>query len=147
MSDKKIPKEDRILRYVSWARLRKDEDNNVVGILPQAFALRESEEYLSATWVEFFDGAHEHSLFKAVNEIRNSKIDVKPKSGFAIGIVDDIMRSCENIGRRIRVIHEPEDDNKAHAALRQWPKDSTELFARLAAHEWSKFILNNDVPI
>ncbi|MGT2502529.1 hypothetical protein ACVOMS_20245 [Bradyrhizobium guangxiense] len=49
-----LPETDHCVRYVPWARLRKDEEDNVIGILGAAFRLRDEEDYLSATWAEFF---------------------------------------------------------------------------------------------
>jgi hypothetical protein len=46
---------------------------------------------------------------------------------------------------RIRFIHEPEDDNEAHAALRNWPRDNDYLRELLAEDSWSRVILNKDV--
>jgi hypothetical protein len=45
-----------MVRYVPWSRLRKVEDDNVLGVLGGAFKLRTNEDYLSATWAEFFEG-------------------------------------------------------------------------------------------
>src|SRR5207253_9862736 len=42
----------------------------------------------SATWAEFFlPGNKHHCVSRAVNAIRNSNIDVRPRSGFAVGNV------------------------------------------------------------
>jgi len=48
---------------------------------------------------------------------------------------------------RIRIIHEPEDDNKAHTALRGWPRDNDPLLDLLAEDTWSETVLNKDVPV
>ena len=46
-----LPDEHHVIRNVSWRRLRRDEDDNVLGFLPQAFQLRADEEYLSVNWL------------------------------------------------------------------------------------------------
>jgi hypothetical protein len=51
-----LPDDHHVVRYVPWARLRKDEHENVIGVLGAAFRLRDGEQYLSATWAEFFSG-------------------------------------------------------------------------------------------
>jgi hypothetical protein len=51
-----LPDEDHVMRYVSWARLRRDEDDNILGFLGAAFQLRPDEESLSVNWLEYFDG-------------------------------------------------------------------------------------------
>jgi hypothetical protein len=53
---KNLPDEDHVVRYVPWGRLRRDEDENVLGFLPQAFQLRQEEDYLSVNWLQYYDG-------------------------------------------------------------------------------------------
>ncbi|MCV9942974.1 hypothetical protein [Rhizobium sp. BT-175] len=112
----------------------------MVGILPQAFALRPEEEYLSVTWQEFFSGDEREQLRCAVNAIRNSDLTVGAKAQFAVARVGDIRPLVENRpkGRKLRIIHEPELDNEAHAAIRSWPAEDDELFDLLAASAWSQ---------
>jgi hypothetical protein len=47
---------------------------------------------------------------------------------------------------RIRIIHEAESDNPAHAALRGWPRDNDDLLNLLAEEVWCDSILNSTVP-
>jgi hypothetical protein len=143
-----LPDDDHVVRYVPWARLRKDEDNNVIGVLSAAFRLRDGEEYLSATWSEFFGGDHQKSLGCAVRAIRASDIDVRPQSGFAIGQVGPIKAAClaDRNRHKIRIIHERADDNPAHAALRLWPRENESLLELLAETDWGETLLNKNVP-
>jgi len=143
-----LPAEDHVVRYVPWARLRKDEDDNVIGVLGAAFRLRADEEYLSGTWAEYFAGSsHAESVAAAVRAVRASKLVVSPRSGFATGNVDHIKEIClaDKGKHKIRIIHEPEDDNKAHTALRGWPRDNEDLLNALADGAWSSFVLNKDI--
>jgi hypothetical protein len=148
MAQQYLPEVDHVVRYVPWARLRKDEDDNVLGVLGIAFKLRETEDYLSATWLEFF-GGRPGCVETAIKAIRSSAIDVKTKSGFAIGKVEQIKSACEANERRhkIRVIHEEEDDNKAHAALRAWPRDNDTLLDLIADDVWNELVLNKDIAV
>jgi hypothetical protein len=149
MSTVYLPEPDHCVRYVPWARLRKDEHDNVIGILGAAFRLRDDETYLSATWVEFFPGPdHRYQLEAAVRAIRASKISVRPKSGFAVGCVSEIKKACINDPKqhKLRIIHEAETDNPAHAALRGWPRDNDDLLNLLAEKVWCDPVLNVDVP-
>lgn len=144
-----VPEENHVVRYVSWARLRKDENDNVIGVLGAAFRLREDEEFLSSTWAEFHkQPTREENIHAAINTIRASKLEVKPKSGFAIGLVADIKAAClaRPKNHKIRVIHESEDDNKAHTALRGWPRDDEDLLNLLAEEPWAEHRLNSAVP-
>jgi hypothetical protein len=142
-----LPETDHIVRYVPWARLRKDEEDNVIGVIGAAFRLRETEEYLSATWLEFFKGTRPENIIAAVKAVRASRVVVKPRSGFALGQVEKIKARCvaDKGKHKIRVIHEAEDDNKAHTALRQWPRDNDSLLDLLAEHDWNEIILNKDI--
>ena len=142
-----LPAEDHVVRYVPWARLRKDEDDNVIGVLGAAFRLRDDEEYLSATWAEYFAGSHADRVAAAIRVLRASEMTVTARSGFAIGNVNSVKETCLADRRRhkIRIIHEPEADNEAHTALRGWPRDNEDLLNLLAESVWSSFVLNKDI--
>jgi hypothetical protein len=145
-----LPLEHHVVRYVPWARLRKDENDNVVGVLGAAFRLRNDEEFLSATWAEFFKGDdHAARIASAVKAIRASRVEVKPRSGFAVGNVRKIKEVCfaDSKQYKIRVIHEPEDDNKAHTALRRWPRDNEDLLDLIAEEAWGNYVLNRDIRL
>jgi hypothetical protein len=73
---------------------------------------------------------------------------VRPRSGFAVGNVGRVKEAClaDKQQHKVRVIHEPEDDNEAHAALRGWPKENDLLLELLAEDIWGEAILNKDVP-
>jgi hypothetical protein len=142
----KLDPDHHVVRYVPWARLRKDEDDNVLGVLSAAFRLREQEKFLSASWAEHFEGSHDEQLVATVKAIRASKLQVKTKSGFAVGRVSNIDEACRYHGHKVRFLHEPEEDNRAHAALRRWPREAEELFELLAGEAWSVTVRNADVP-
>ena len=143
-----LPPQHHIVRYVPWARLRKDENDNVIGVLGAAFKLRENEDYLSATWLEFFKGGDGECVASAVRVIRGSEIKVTARSGFAIGNVGRVKDVClaDKQKHKIRVIHEPEDDNEAHTALRGWPRDNDPLLQLIAEDVWNETILNSAIP-
>ena len=143
-----LPNEHHVVRYVPWARLRKDEDDNVIGILGTAFKLRDDESYLSATWAEFFPGSRGDAILAATKAIRGSRITVTPRSGFAIGNVGRVKDAClaDPQKHKVRIIHEPEDDNEAHTALRGWPRDNDLLLELLAEEVWSETILTKSIP-
>jgi hypothetical protein len=142
MTGQKLPLEDHIIRIIPPARLRRDADNNVIGILSEAFRLRDKEEYLSATWLEFFDG----DLHAAVHVIRACKFEVRKSSGFAIGNVDVIIKACASRNHAIRIVHEPTDENEGHAAVRRFPRDDILLEEALAESAWSELVLNVNIP-
>lgn len=137
----------RVVRYVPWARLRKDENDNPIGVIRAAFELRPVDDYLSATWAEFFSGNDSEQIRYAIVAIRGSNLKPKPKSGFAVGIVDEISKCCSSHEKpaRIRFVHEEEDDNAAHAALRGWPRENDDLLDLIADEVWNELILNSAV--
>ncbi|MFK5978692.1 MAG: hypothetical protein QM488_07380 [Rhizobiaceae bacterium] len=141
----RIPIEHNVVRYISFSKLRKDENDVVVGILGTAFQLREQEKYLSTTYLEHFSAPKTQQVISAVHAIRASDLKVGGKAGFAIGMVSDIQGTCLSRNHKIRIISEPENDNKAHVAIRQFPTDDSELLELLSADAWSELVLNKDV--
>ena len=116
MPTKYLLDEERIIRFVAWGKLRKDEDDNVLGVLPDAFALRDGEQSLSVTWCEYFAGAADEQLRCAVEAIRGS-MKVSTKSRFAVGEVVRVRACAEGRpnARRLRIVHDPQVNNAAHA--------------------------------
>lgn len=143
---KKLPPNDHVVRYVPWNKLRKNENDEVIGVLGEAFKMRDSDKSLSTTWLEYFLGSREEQIIAVVRAIRASKLEVKPKSGFATGEVGAIQAECAARNYKVRILHEREDDNEAHAAVRSLPRDDMELLERLATGAWADFILNKTVP-
>lgn len=145
MKGQRLPAEHNVVRYVPFSKLRKDENDNVIGVLGVAFKLRDSESYLSTTWLEYFAGNREEKIVSAVKAIRASSISPGGKSGFAVGNVGSIIAACAARNHSIRVVHEPEDDNKAHASVRRMPRDDGELLEILAAEDWAELVLNSEI--
>jgi hypothetical protein len=137
--------EDRVIRYVPWGKLLKDEDDNVLGTTGAAFQLREGEEYLSVTWCEYFEGEPDASMRCAVESIRASDLVVKPKGGFAVAAVGAIDQFMKFARRRLRFVHEAVDDNPAHTAVRGWVVDDIDLLDRLAEDVWSRVHLKPEI--
>ncbi|MCY0149850.1 hypothetical protein OEG84_19635 [Hoeflea sp. G2-23] len=129
-----------MLRYVGWSHLRKDDDQNVLGVLPSAFYLRDEENYLSVTWCEYFDGLPDESLRCAIEAIRGS-IRVGGKARFALANVGSIKSTMENeAGVKLRIEHLPEEDNPAHAAVKRWPNENFDLLELIASDAWAETI-------
>jgi hypothetical protein len=145
----KLPPEHHIVRNVPWGKLRKDDNDpeKVIGVLGEAFKMRPVDETLSTAWLEYFAGARRDQIYGAIRAMRASKLEIKTKSGFAIGKVGGVASVAAEHNYSIRVLHEPEDDNKAHVAVRRWPRDDMAFFEILAAGAWSELVLNNDPDI
>jgi hypothetical protein len=138
---KRIPPEDHLVRSVSWTRLRKDEDGEVVGIEPTAFELRSKEEYLSAGWLEHFAGTKEEAMTAYVSAARKSDRPPSIKSGFALGTASVIVDACLARKYRLHVVHKPSKNNASHVAVRHWPLDDLILREQMAREHWSELIL------
>jgi hypothetical protein len=145
---KNLPDEDHVIRYVPWGRLRKDEDDNVLGFLPQAFQIRSEEDYLSVNWVEYYDGGRENQIRLSVWAMRDSfEKPLGAKSAFAIGNIAHIKKTCQGFGSRVRVVHEPDlPKNPGHSAIRRLPRDDLNLLDALAADAFTDRVNNIDIP-
>ena len=142
MKGDNLPLEHHVVRLVAFSRLRKDENSNPIGLNYEAFLRRENEDGLSVTWLEYFAGDKQTQTVAVVQAFRASAIKPSPKSGFAIGKVGAITAACAERQHKIRVIHSPEDDNRAHAEIRRLPRDDVILLEQLARSDWSELVLN-----
>jgi hypothetical protein len=140
-----LPDEDHVVRYVPWGRLRKDEDDNVLGFLPQAFELRLEEPYLSVNWLEYHDGDRSTQLRLSIWAMRDS-FNTGAKSAFAIANVAKVKETSQAAGRRVRVVHEPEVGNPGHSAIRQLQSDDLSLLEALASDAFTERVDNADIP-
>jgi hypothetical protein len=139
-----LPNEDHVVRYVPWSRLRKDEDDNVIGFLPQAFSLREGEESLSLNWLEYFSGDRGQRIRNLVNELRRVRT-VGAKSAYGVGNVGRIKEVCDGNGTRVRIVYEPLDDNLSHSELRRLQHEDMSLLDALATQAFSEMVRDADV--
>ena len=146
MKDQNLPREDHVVRLVSPSRLRKDENNVVVGVLHTAFERKLDQDGLSVTWLEYFTGPRAAQEVAAVQAMRASTITPGKNAVFAIGNVGAIADTCSDHGHKVRIIHWPQDDNKAHAEVRQLPRDDLQLLEHLAATVWATTIFNSAMP-
>ena len=139
-----LPDEDHVMRHVPWGKLRKDEDDNVLGFLPQAFQLRPDEESLSVNWMEFFTdpATRARDLVWAMRKAR----DIGGKSAFGIANVGKIKETCLACGVKVRIVHEPKDNEPAHAGCRRLPKDDLILLEALAQDAFTQMVQNADIP-
>jgi hypothetical protein len=140
------PPGDHVLRYAGANRLHRDDGDRLVGLLADAFRLREGEPYLSVTWVEYFQGDAQRQIEQAVQAFRRS-MKVGTNSAFGMAEVSTVSRIChEHTGSRVRILHEPEANNPAHAGVHHSPRDHQELMECLANEAVCQVIANRDVP-
>lgn len=139
-----LPDEDHVMRYVPWARLRKDENENVLGFLWQAFELRPDEEELSVNWLEYFDGDRDHRIRESVKLLRATR-NVGAKSAYGIGNVEKIKLTCSESGAQVRIVYAPENGNPAHSVIRRLPRDDSGLLEALATDVFVDLVCNASI--
>ncbi len=148
-----LPDEDRVVRNVSWTKLLRDEDDNVLGFLPVAFELKSDEttsngleQSLSVNWLEYFTDPKMRisDCILAMRKARN----LGSKSAFAVGQVGRVKQVCLARGFKVRVIYEPEDGNLSHAGIRRLPPNDLSLMDALATEAFlsSEMVMNSDIP-
>lgn len=138
MAKKSLPDDNHVVRHISSNLLERDADDRVVGCFPQAFELRQSETYLSASWLEFFDGSKDERLKSTAAAFAKMRA-VRPRHGLATGNVGTVREACADFGQRVRILHEP-NENPAHSAVRNYKSDDLELLELLAAEAWSDVV-------
>jgi hypothetical protein len=139
-----LPDEDHVMRYVPWARLRRDGDDNVLGFLGEAFQLKPKEESLSVNWLEYFHGEKDEKIHLSVEAFRHT-ITVGKKSAFGIGNVAKIKDICRANGASVRIVYEPTDDNPSHSGIRRLPRDDLSLLEALAADAFVELVQNTAI--
>lgn len=135
-----LPNPSRIVRYVPYGKMRKDEDDNYIGPFPSAFEGRPVDHYLSVTWCEYSDGSQDSQLRCAIEAIRNSNINVKTMACFCVTDTPKVLDAISDTGRAGRAIFYPEEDNPAHAGVHGITPDDLLLLARLADEVWCSFL-------
>lgn len=150
-----IPDDHHIARHVPWNKLRKDHNDNVIGVLGEAFQLRPTERYLSATHLECFPGTYDQQKELIVKEVRKY-FNVKPKSYFAIGKVGDIKALChKERNLKLRIVSFPTNcrtlsgspfKNKSHVSIAPLPSEDMKLLELIASEVWNDLIANNSIP-
>lgn len=139
-----LPNPSRIVRYVPYGKMRRDEDDNFLGPFPSAFEQREVDDYLSVTWCEYFTGEADCQLRCAIEAIRNSNWNVKAKACFCVADSPAVLRALKAAGRIGRVIYYPEDDNQAHAGVHGIEPEDMQVLALLADEIWCSFLTKSD---
>jgi hypothetical protein len=135
-----------VVRHVSYQQIDRDDVTGAIkGVFPQAFELHPKDEgYLSASWLEFFAGSNIRCIAAIACVLAKTR-KVTAKQAFACGRVGDIKEACADHGLKIRVLHEPDEDNPAYTAIRRYQSDNHELLDLLATDAWSNLTDAKDV--
>lgn len=137
-----IPEEHDVTRWIKPKLLAANDEGEIeldvsgqaLQIFPRAFSLREEEEFLSLTWVNYFGDCRKEDISAAAEAFRASQDSGKlPVSGvFAIAQVARIKQACEGHDAKVRILEEPEEQNPGHVAVRRYPRGVDELYEELA---------------
>lgn len=147
MAYEKIPEQDHILRYAGSNRLQRDDQGRVIALAPQAFGLREGEDNLSVTWMEYFSHCCTPRGHGAVRAFRKSM--TKPlgrNSAFGIANVGRLLSETKRQKRRLRVLQEPTPENAGHAIVGGYTNEDSNLLELLASSVFTELLHNKDVP-
>lgn len=125
-----LPDGDHVSRYCKPAHL------NPIGLpLPEAFQLREGEDYLSANWLEYFQSPYLPTAIQRIREVFRSKGFRLPRRGaFAVLDVGGARTAVrENSGCSLRFEYAPSRDDPSHAAIYGYGASDLAVAAELAA--------------
>ena len=126
-----LPDQDHVVRHVPWKGLRKDENNNVIGVLGASLAPRLNEEGVSVSHLEFHIGNRVTQLENTAKLMRECR-DIRKQCHFAIGKVGEIKRRSRDAQASIKIVCWPTLKNPAHAEIRNLPASDMELLETLA---------------
>lgn len=129
-----IPASDHVTRWIKPKFAPREEDGTLIEIFPQAYELKDGEEYLSVTWLEHFGGDRQSQREAAAEAVRQSfdKKKLQASSTFTVANVGRLAEACLARGSKVRILHEPEDENTGHVAVRRFPREAGELLEILA---------------
>lgn len=154
MAGEKVPDCYHILRDVTFSKLKVvlDSEGNeiVLGAAPAAFQLRELEDgiedYLSATCCEYLEKGGGQKSIKAAAERLKSKRKLGKKARFFRVRVGDLKEALKSRSINIRVIHEPDEKDDAHVAIRRWPVENFDnLFEMIAEDIWNEMFTQEQI--
>lgn len=133
MSVTELPDGDHYVRVVPWTRVRKDADDNVLGVTAEAYRLRDSEDGLSGNWLEYAaPGKDQKTQLRATLKLIRTERTVGSKARLAISKVGTLKQLCSKRKNKVRVVHAPVGKNTAHAEIRRISRDDDELLELIA---------------
>lgn len=104
------------MRHIPRKQQEFDDDGNVIGFLPAAFAHREGEEYLSVNWLEYFGGTHSGNADACKTDVQSVRKGAQAK--FGVAQVGRVKALAQNNGKPVRIIYYPNSEsNPSHSAI------------------------------
>jgi hypothetical protein len=130
-----IAPEHHVVRHVAKNRLKRHDDGTVYGCFPEAFLMRDNEGELSVSWLEYFQAERRVQLEMTAAAMKACGLTIRSKDGLAVANVGAIKEVCGQFDVKVRVLHEPAEDNPnpAYASIRHLPRDNHGLLALIAS--------------
>lgn len=147
MRGDELPSGDHVLRHVGDRLLTKDEDGNPRGYIEPAALATLPGDFLSVQWVEFDPNATGDPTIGAIQSLRRVRNTPK-SSAFAKARVGIVAGLCgiHRPSAPVRILHEPDEDNPAHAGIHHLPRDDADLLRLLAEEAFTELIWSKDIP-
>jgi len=144
----KLEPEHHVLRYASYKKQLRDDDDNPIGLLPCAFDMRPRDNgKLSVNWIEYFTGDRNSMIDSAIADFRTRMTTAK-NGIFGFANVGNLLRACKNKNaKKVKVIHFPPRKSKAngsHATINELPEGSEEVTQCLATEVFVEIVLAKD---
>lgn len=138
-----LPDDHHVMRHVGKNRLHRDAEGNFMGLLPQAFSLRDGETSLSVNWIEHFEGEWDVKIQESVLLFRKIR-DIKKSCAFAVGNVGQIKNISLQNNTSVRIAYAPTSSIPNHAEIHRLPKEDMALLESLAADAFTEIVFNKD---
>lgn len=149
-----LDRKHHISRHVPYKKQLKDNNGEPIGVLPQAFEMREiDKKRLSVNWLEYFKSNHTENIIKMVKAFRKSRIALGYKAGlnsiFVIGNIGKLIDVCTSYKHsKVRVVHNPDKEsehNKSHASIHRLPENDGTIMQAMANEVFTEMVRNKDI--
>lgn len=146
-----IADNDEIVRVVANGNLDRDEEENVLGIMPEAFSLK-GHDYLSVQWLNYFKDTDRAKRITALVIAARAAgkhgagLKIRKSYAFAIIRVLKLKGATYSRGHKVRVLQEPIEHCPQHAGVHNFPAHDDDLLQLLAQSDWSEYVLDRDIP-
>ena len=104
------------MRFVPSKLQERDENGNVIGFWPAAFAHRDVEDYLSVNWLEYFEGAHASNAAACKAGIQT--VLKSSTAMFGVAQVGRVKALAQHNAKPVRIVYYPNSSNNpSHSAI------------------------------
>ena len=138
MTDQSLPDPDHLLRYVRKRSLIR-KDGEVLGVLADAFKLKDNEVGLSAAWIEFHGGSADEQIAQSKTAF-TKVLKIGPNDRFVRGQVRTIKGACFGFGCQVKIVRDPEPNFPSHAQVMNFRDEKDELLELLATEAWAEIL-------